>query len=179
MEVVDGDTVELSRLGNVRLIGVDTPEVHGGSECYGAAASAFAKRLLPPGRRVRYRLGAEPRDRYGRALAYVWLADGAFVNAVLVERGYATPLTIPPNDDYAPRFLAAARRARREQRGLWSSSACAGDNEPALESPPAERPSGGCGQFEAHEDAQAWWLRAGRPPGLDGDGDGQVCEDLP
>src|SRR4051812_9959267 len=73
VRVVDGDTVVLSGLGKTRLIGVDTPEVYGGVECYGREASAFTKRTLPPGESVRYRLGTEPRDRYGRALAYVWL----------------------------------------------------------------------------------------------------------
>jgi hypothetical protein len=68
----DGDTLWLSGIGKVRLIGVDTPEVYGGVECYGREASAFVKRLLPLGARVRYLLDVEERDRYGRALAYVY-----------------------------------------------------------------------------------------------------------
>jgi micrococcal nuclease len=127
VRVVDGDTVVLSGLGKTRLIGVDTPEVYGGVECYGREASAFTKSVLS-GATVSYRVGPEPRDRYGRALAYVWLADGRFLNALLAERGYATPLTIPPNVDYADRFAAAARHARRAGRGLWSPSTCAGQN---------------------------------------------------
>jgi micrococcal nuclease len=123
-QVTDGDTLSLSGLGKVRLIGIDTPEVYGGVECYGREASAFAKRLLPPGRRVRYELGTEERDRYGRALAYVWLDDGRFLNRLLVERGYATPLTIPPNVDFAADFVRAARRARRAARGLWARPGC-------------------------------------------------------
>jgi micrococcal nuclease len=79
--------------------------------------------VLPPGTRVRYRLGNDPRDRYGRALVYVWLQDGRMFNEVLAERGYALPLTIPPNVDYAKRFAAAARRAREAGRGLWRACA--------------------------------------------------------
>jgi micrococcal nuclease len=124
--VVDGDTVRLRGIGSVRLIGIDTPEVYGGVECYGREASAFTKRMLPPGREVRYRVGREEHDRYGRTLAYVWLRDGTFFNALLAERGYATPLTIPPNDDYARVFLAAARRARSHELGLWSATTCGG-----------------------------------------------------
>ena len=124
-KISDGDTVRLSGLGRVRLIGVDTPEVHGRAECFGAEASAFVERLLPPGARVRYRLGTEERDRYGRALAYVWLRDGRFLNRLLVVRGYAQPLTIPPNVEYADRFGADARRAREAGRGLWGSAGCA------------------------------------------------------
>jgi micrococcal nuclease len=123
--VTDGDTVWLTGIGKVRLIGIDTPEVYGQVECYGPQASAFAKRLLPPGRRVTYVLGPEERDRYGRALAYVWLDDGRFLNRLLVERGYATPLTIPPNDAYAAQFAADAREARRAGRGLWGVPGCA------------------------------------------------------
>ena len=122
----DGDTLHLSGIGRVRLIGVDTPEVYGGVECYGREASAFAKRVLPPGTPVRYRLGVDPTDRYGRALAYVWLRDGRFFNLMLVQRGYAQVLTIPPNVDYADRFRAAQRRARQAERGLWSPATCAG-----------------------------------------------------
>jgi micrococcal nuclease len=123
--VVDGDTLWLTGIGKVRLIGVDTPEVFGQAECFGREASEYAKRLLPAGSRVRYELGVEERDRYGRALAYLWLADGRFVNRMLVARGYATPLTIPPNVEFAELFVRAARRARRAGRGLWASGACA------------------------------------------------------
>jgi micrococcal nuclease len=123
--VTDGDTLWLTGIGKVRLIGIDTPEVYGQVECYGPEASAFAKRLLPPGRHVTYRLGPEQRDRYGRALAYVWLDDGRFLNRMLVEQGYATPLTIPPNVDFAEVFVRAARGARRSGRGLWGVPGCA------------------------------------------------------
>jgi micrococcal nuclease len=134
VRVTDGDTIVASGIGKVRLIGVDTPEVFGGAECFGREASAFAKRVLPPGRRLLYKLGVDRRDRYGRALAYVWLGDGRMFNGLLVEAGYAVPLTIPPNVDYADMFVAAARLARRAERGLWSPRTCAGDDDrPAAE----------------------------------------------
>jgi micrococcal nuclease len=123
--VTDGDTVRLSGLGRTRLIGIDTPEVYGGVQCYGREASAFAKRVLRPGTRVRYKLGVESRDRYGRALAYVWLADGRFFNLMLAEQGYAKQLTIPPNVEYADRFRRAVAQARAANRGLWSAGTCA------------------------------------------------------
>jgi micrococcal nuclease len=122
----DGDTFWLSGIGKVRLIGVDTPEVFGEQECFGREASAFVERTVPLGARVRYRLGVEERDRYGRALAYVWLRDGRFLNRLLVARGYAQPLTVPPNVEYADRFARAARRAREAGRGLWGRAGCAG-----------------------------------------------------
>jgi micrococcal nuclease len=169
--VTDGDTITLSGIGKTRLIGVDTPEVYGHQECYGQAASAFTKGVLKPGRIVKVRIGRASHDRYGRTLAYVWLRDGTFFNELLAERGYATPLTIPPNDDYAQRFLAAARRAREASRGLWATSACATEN--------TRRTTSGCARFRTHAEAQRWWESGGRPGGYDGDGDGRVCEDLP
>jgi micrococcal nuclease len=127
-KVTDGDTIRLVGLGRVRLIGVDTPEVYGQQECFGKEASAFVERLLRPGDEVTYKVGVEPRDRYGRLLAYVWLKDGRFLNLLLAEKGYALPLTIPPNVDFADRFVAAARHARERGLGLWS--AC-DDSQPA------------------------------------------------
>ena len=122
--VVDGDTVVLERIGSSRLIGIDTPEVYGGVECYGREASAYVKRLLPPGRKVRYSFGVDDRDRYGRALIYLWLEDGRSLNGALAAEGYATPLTIPPNVEYEEDFARLARDARRAERGLWAAGAC-------------------------------------------------------
>ncbi len=125
-KVTDGDTIRLGELGSVRLIGIDTPEVYGGVECFGREASNFAKRLLPLGIRVRYRVGVEERDRYGRLLAYVWLPDGRMLNRVMVKRGYAQPLTIPPNVEFADVFRAAARAARQAGLGLWRACGASG-----------------------------------------------------
>jgi len=136
--VVDGDTIAV-RLGGreeyVRLIGVDTPETVKPDtpvQCFGERASHFTKRRLT-GRRVRLVFGAEPRDVYGRLLAYVYLAQRTFdgsqpaqspqrlFNAVLAQRGLARPLTIPPNDRFAPRFERLALGAARAGRGLWGA----------------------------------------------------------
>ena len=100
-----------------------TPEVYGTAECFGREASAFAKRLLA-GRRVRSERGVEPRDRYGRALVYLWLDDGRFVNELLVAGGYARTLSIAPNVRFAARLGRRAREARAAGRGLWSRAAC-------------------------------------------------------
>jgi micrococcal nuclease len=123
--VVDGDTVE-ARIGgeveDVRLIGIDTPEsVQPGApvECFGLRASGFTRELLA-GRRVRLVFGEERRDRYDRLLAYVHLGD-RLANAILIRRGFARTLTIPPNDRYAPLLRRLELDAARAGRGLWGA----------------------------------------------------------
>lgn len=129
--VIDGDTVVLAGLDvgttdrrtggrRARLIGVDTPEVHTSSECYGRQASAFAKRALD-GREVLVDFDVQPTDRYGRALVYLWTPDGSFFNARLVAEGYAQQATFPPNVRYAELFTRLVREARDAGRGLWSA----------------------------------------------------------
>ena len=121
--VSDGDTISLSGVGKVRLIGIDTPEVFFHVDCFGPQASAFTKRVLRPGTPVRYRIGREAHDRYGRTLAYVWLEDGRMFNELLAEDGYARTLTIAPNDGYARLLSTAAHDARAAGRGLWRACA--------------------------------------------------------
>jgi micrococcal nuclease len=138
--VVDGDTIEVrigDRVEDVRLIGVDTPETVKPDtpvQCFGERASHFTKRRLT-GRRVRLVFGAERRDVYGRLLAYVYLAQRTlyvskdvksrpryrFFNPILVRRGLARSLTIPPNDRFAPRFRRLEQAAARAARGLWGA----------------------------------------------------------
>ena len=132
--VVDGDTLKLSDGERVRLIGVDTPEVHYSDkllrdakksgkdvsdiQAMGQKASDFTKSLVS-GKRVRLEFDVKRRDRYGRLLAYVYLLSGEFVNAEIVKAGYAQPMTIPPNVKYAELFQKLYQEARENKRGLW------------------------------------------------------------
>jgi micrococcal nuclease len=122
--VIDGDTIEVAMAGgaseDVRYIGVDTPETVKPDtpvQCFGPRAHAANQRLVG-GRTVRLRFGTERRDKYGRLLAYVYLGR-RFVNAILVRRGLARTLTIPPNDAFAPLLDRLQRAAGRAGRGLW------------------------------------------------------------
>jgi endonuclease YncB( thermonuclease family) len=135
VRVVDGDTVVMGAAGKSRLIGVDTPEVFGGQECFGREASRFAKRVLRPGLRVGVERDVEERDRYGRALIYVRLPDGRSFNELLVAEGFAVPLTIPPNVRHAERLRELARWARERAAGLWSSRSCDGDPDLLVRQP--------------------------------------------
>jgi micrococcal nuclease len=132
--VVDGDTIVLETGERVRLIGIDTPELHESDKLYrdasrtgqdikaiqklGRRAYEFTRNLVE-GKRVSLEFDAEKRDRYKRLLAYVYLKDGTFVNAEIVKQGYASLMTIPPNVKYADLFLGLYREARENRRGLW------------------------------------------------------------
>lgn len=193
IEVIDGDTIHLARLGSSRLIGVDTPEVYGQAECYGRQASSFTNRWLAPGTTVYYLRGAEPADRYGRDLVYVWLRGGTFYNALLVKQGYAVTLTIAPNDRYAELLRRVARAARRANRGLWSPSACAGNPDQPVRSGVIGNGNRGatsgaagdrdCADFSSQGAAQRYFDARGGPARdpdyLDADNDGVACEELP
>ncbi len=125
-KVIDGDTVKLVSGQLVRYVGVDTPETrrrHGGTwvaaqEPFGQEATTFNRELVE-GKSVRLEYDAQPRDRYGRLLAYVYVGD-TFVNAALLQQGYGEVMVIRPNDRYAEEFRALAKEAREAQRGLWA-----------------------------------------------------------
>jgi micrococcal nuclease len=134
---MDGDTVKLSGGEHVRLIGIDTPESRYNPKLerdsarsrkdtdailkMGKEASAFTRRLVE-GRKVRLEFDAQKRDKYGRLLAYLYLEDGTFVNARIIEEGYAQLMTIPPNVKHADTFLKLEQDARKNGRGLWKES---------------------------------------------------------
>ncbi len=122
--VVDGDTIDVEIDGEtyrVRLVLIDTPEVHGRSDCYGKEASEFVKELLPLGTVVELERDVSETDRFGRLLRYVYLEDGTMVNELLLSEGYAQVATFPPDLRYIDRFLELQREAREAGRGLWSA----------------------------------------------------------
>lgn len=133
--VVDGDTLLLENGERVRLIGIDTPEMHESNKLYrdsqrsgqdirtiqqlGRKSYEFTKNLAE-GKPVRLEFDVEKLDRYDRLLAYVYLKDGTFVNAEIVKQGFASVATFPPNIKYVDLFLKLQQEARENQRGLWS-----------------------------------------------------------
>lgn len=121
--VYDGDTLRLTDGRNVRLIGIDTPEL--GRE--GEPSQPFARRarraleaLAGPGTRIGLRYDRERSDRHRRTLAHLYLGNGTSVEAEMLERGLATALTVPPNLWNLSCYAAAEAGARRAKRGIWS-----------------------------------------------------------
>ncbi len=192
--VVDGDTIEVAGGERVRLIGVDTPEVYGGAECYGQQASAYTKQLLPVGTAVRLVYDVERLDRYRRTLAYVYrLPDGLFVNAALLRDGYAQVATYPPNVAHVDEFVVLQRQAREAGVGLWSACSGMALTETTVPAPSPSTAGGSSGACDgaypdvcippAPPDLDCGSLSHRRfrvvppdPHGFDGDGDGMGCE---
>lgn len=129
VKVVDGDTLDVDApdgsrpTTRVRLWGVDTPEVagSGGPEMhFGPQASEYTKSLVLD-QRVRLELSAQrARDRYGRLLAFVYLADGGMLNEQLLQTGHAYADT-RFDHEFKQRFTALEARARKSRVGLWAA----------------------------------------------------------
>ncbi len=136
LKVVDGDTLDLERIGRIRLIGIDAPEstynrrTSGAQEIrLGLMAKAFTASLVS-GKFVWLELDAQQRDKYGRVLVYLYLKDPAGdwahqgkryrqVNLEIIRAGWADSLTIAPNVRYAELYVQAARGARAKGLGMW------------------------------------------------------------
>lgn len=138
VRVVDGDTVVILLNGQeekVRLIGVDTPESKNNEKArrdssktgesiseivkLGKEAAQYTKSILPKGTKVTVETDVQPRDRYGRLLAYLYLENGEMVNSLIIQNGYAQVMTIPPNVKYEDLFRKLMKEARENNRGLW------------------------------------------------------------
>lgn len=100
--VVDGDTINLQGGEKVRLVGIDTPEVHPQEGPGGREAKEFIENLCPPGTEVGLDVDdLDSTDHYGRTIAVVYVkVNGSWVNlnAELLRGGHAEVMFIPPSE---------------------------------------------------------------------------------
>ena len=122
--ISDGDTLRLADGRRVRIIGINTPELaHDGrpADPLASEAQALLQKLVKSSdQRVGLRLDTESRDRHGRLLAHVFLADGQSVEAQMLEAGLASRVAIAPNLWGQDCFTRAENEARQAGRGIWS-----------------------------------------------------------
>jgi len=130
VNVVDGDTIDIdisdgdNKRTRIRLWGIDTPETKNpkvGVMYFGPEAAEFVKELTL-GKEVTVYLDAERKSRgyYGRLLAYVKLADGRFLNEVLLGEGYAyADVRFKHSLYHKYQQLEAVARGRK--KGLWEN----------------------------------------------------------
>ena len=205
-KVIDGDTIRLENGEVVRYIGIDTPEISQGKECFSEQATVKNKELVL-GKNVRLEKDVSETDRYGRLLRYVYVNEGGvevFVNEALVRDGFASAATYPPDITYFSLFVDAERQAREDVVGLWGECA----REGVSRVPGVSQVSRGeindqnyinktevagnwecssntynCTDFKTHAEAQAVFDSCGGISNdihkLDSDGDGVACESLP
>ena len=126
--VSDGDTIGAQTADrkdiHVRLIGINTPETKKPNtpvECYGPEASSRLTQLLPRGTRITAAYQDFRIDKYQRDLWDIWLADGTYVQGLMVSGGFARLQTFGGTDRDA-RYLAGLEATARVGRiGLWGA----------------------------------------------------------
>ena len=134
-KVIDGDTFKMSNGEKVRLMGIDTPEKFESDKLdrqsgqsgrdketikkLGEASSEYVRKLVE-GKKVTLVKdpGYDDRDNYGRLLRYIYMEDGTFVNAKILEDGYAN-VFYSKQISKMDQFKKLEREARENKRGLW------------------------------------------------------------
>lgn len=134
-KVIDGDTFKMSNGEKVRLMGIDTPEKFESDKLdrqsgqsgrdkeiikkLGEASSEYVRKLVE-GKKVTLVKdpGYDDRDKYGRLLRYIYMEDGTFVNAKILEDGYAN-VFYSKQISKMDQFKKLEREARENKRGLW------------------------------------------------------------
>lgn len=94
VKVLDADTIDVFiDLGfdihvnqRVRLIGINTAEKN---TALGIEAAGFVRNLIPIGTKITLQSEKDEREKFGRYLARVILADGTCLNDLLIEKKYA------------------------------------------------------------------------------------------
>lgn len=126
--ILDGDTLYLDSGLKVRLAGIQAPKIALGRKDFidwplGEESKA-ALAGLTKGREVQLRYGGAKRDRYGRALAQIYVTQPGnsgevWIQEDMVRAGMARVYPWPDTDQDTARLYAAEREARAAKRGIW------------------------------------------------------------
>lgn len=125
LKVIDGDTVDVrsdqrGRL-RIRILGINTPETKFKLECGGPEASTYGHKLLDD---QRVAIVTDPTqdstDRFGRTLAYVFLASGDNYSVLAARSGHARAYVYGHRpSQWADRISSAERQAQADGIGIW------------------------------------------------------------
>ncbi len=126
-DVIDGDTIRVNingKIEKIRLLGIDTPETvdpRKEVQCFGLEASKKLKELIS-GKNVGLEVDStQPdRDKYQRLLRWVYLEDGADINLLMVQEGYAFSYKKYPTQKL-DKLNLLEQQARAGNKGLWSN----------------------------------------------------------
>jgi endonuclease YncB( thermonuclease family) len=121
--VIDGNTIKVllasdGKVHIVRYIGIVVPKYSEVLEPYGEAAEIKNYNIVFA-HTLRMFAEAADKDSAGRLLRYV-MVDNTFVNFALVQQGFATAFSTPPNTACDQAFQNAEQTARQSQIGRWA-----------------------------------------------------------
>lgn len=127
--IFDGDTIQLGNGSKVRFIGINTPETAKTDQATepfaDQALQAVQRAVQSRGGRIGLIPGKQPRDRYGRLLAHVFLSPSGNrgpenLVAKLLSDGLGSQIVIPPNLGFQDCYQQAQYQARTHNKGIWS-----------------------------------------------------------
>jgi micrococcal nuclease len=121
--IVDGNTILLTPVGRVRLLGIDAPKIGRGLDTAAPFAHEAKERLAALVLQHYVRLEYEPArlDMFDRRRAYVVLEDGTFINATMVREGFARVSARVPLSRL-PELQRAEAEAQMFRRGMWGAT---------------------------------------------------------
>jgi micrococcal nuclease len=141
IKLYDGDTIGCDFNANgriddqsehVRLLGIDTPEMHYSRKNHTGKDQPFAKESMAfleqqaMGKSVTLLYDERPFDKYDRRLAYVYVGKNVpkvtsqvSLNQQLVAQGLAKLMFIPPNQLGLATMEQAETQAKAKHLGLW------------------------------------------------------------
>lgn len=124
IEIVDGDTVVLANKMEIRLVGLQAPKISLGRKNFKewplGYESKEALSSLIMDKDVMLYYGGEKMDRYGRALAHLFLEDGTWVQGEMLKRGMARVYSFSDNRSIVPEMLKEEYEARVNNIGIWN-----------------------------------------------------------
>lgn len=124
VKVVDGDTVVLKDQTRIRLVGIQAPKLPlSRKKRKGWPLALESKKMLSDlvlGKSVTLYFGGQRQDRYGRALAHLFLADGLWVQGEMLKYGMARVYTFPNNRAVTPQMMDFETMARQNNSGIWA-----------------------------------------------------------
>ncbi|PCI34368.1 MAG: nuclease (SNase) [Alphaproteobacteria bacterium] len=122
--IIDGDTVILKDQTRVRLVGIQAPKLPLGRRGFKGWPLGFASKKylsdLILDKYVTLYFGGQRQDRYGRALAHLFLEDGTWVQGEMLKAGMARVYSFADNRAIIPEMLQAEQEARRVSTGIWA-----------------------------------------------------------
>ena len=129
-DTVDGDTAKFIMNGEeitVRFLGIDTPETvkpNTPVQPYGPEASDFTKTKLTNASKIELEFdeNSDPKDKYDRYLAWVWV-DGELLQNLIIKEGLAQTYMLQNNYMYAGLLQTSEYEAKNSKIGIWSDDA--------------------------------------------------------